>query len=86
MKRLLPFAFLAACGGGATATDAACDELCGMLYEDCAYGAFPSMDSCLEGCAWDAEQGADVEHETDCVADAACDTFGVLDCQHRFGP
>lgn len=73
---------LASCGGPEVGP---CNDLCDALVIDCNYDAFPSYDSCLQGCLFDAEQGADVEGELVCVEGAACDTFAILECEHSHG-
>jgi hypothetical protein len=71
--------------GCASRAETLCEELCDELVMSCGYEAYPSLDSCLRGCEWDIEQGADVEAERTCVLEAACDTFKVIECQHRHG-
>ena len=81
----LPF-LLAACDDGASGGPSeVCDDLCTALVEDCGYDAFPRFESCLQGCAWYEEEGADVAGELGCVQDAACDTFLIVECEHSFG-
>ena len=60
----------------------ACDALCDELVVTCGYTAFPTVESCEQGCLWDAENGEDVGSEYQCVQDAACDTFAILECEH----
>lgn len=62
-----------------------CEDLCFELVSDCQYEAFPSYESCMQGCAYDAEQGADVGGELQCVQAAECDTFAILECEHAYG-
>lgn len=80
-------AFLAslALAGCATGAQTVCDELCNQLVEVCAIPAFPSIESCLQGCGYDADQGADVEGELACVEKAACDEFAIVECEHQYG-
>lgn len=79
---LLPF-FL-----GCT-TDADIDEVCEAMCEElvmtCAYAAYPSHESCIQGCTYARQEGANVKAEADCVAKAECDTFAIVDCEHQFG-
>jgi hypothetical protein len=84
-RRLIVLTALAACGPTAE-TDPECDSLCEELINGCAYEAFPDFSSCLNGCAYDREQGADVTGQLQCVQDAACDTFSIVECTHAFGP
>lgn len=82
--RWLLLSLLAAC---TTATDA--DEVCQAMCEDlvmtCEYAAYPSHESCMQGCAYARQEGANVKAEADCVAKAECDTFAIVDCEHKFG-
>ena len=90
MHKLLPLLLLlplAACEGEQSAAEASqnCEDLCDELVTNCGYGAFPRFDSCLDGCAWYEDQGADVPGELACVQDAACDTFLIVECEHEYG-
>lgn len=78
---------LAACETTKDANDISeeCKLLCDQLVSECAYGAYPSYDSCAQGCAWDTEQGADVKAHSHCVEEAACDTFAIVECEHTYG-
>jgi len=74
---------------GCTGTDSmgggACEDLCMELVGVCSYEAFPDMTSCLDGCAFDASEGQDVEAQAACVEEAVCDTFAILECQNQSG-
>ena len=74
---------LVACGGG---EEAVCRDLCDELYKSCDYEAFPSYSSCMQGCGYDIERGADIETQLDCVLEADCDTFAIVECQNAYGP
>lgn len=74
--------WLGACGGSESSV---CNDLCTELTGTCNYAAFPDMTSCLQGCEYNAEQGADVAGQTACVQAAACDTFAILECEHAYG-
>ena len=65
--------------------DPECEKLCTALASDCSYRAYPSMDSCLQGCAWEKKQGADIASELSCIESAGCDTFTVIECSHLYG-
>lgn len=85
---LLPLllSFLVACDeGNASQENPECDNLCEVLFTECGYGAFPSFDSCLQGCIWDQSNGADIPGELRCINQAACDTFVIVECQHTYG-
>jgi hypothetical protein len=58
-----------------------CTPLCTELVNTCGYEAFPSVRSCLEGCAFDEAEGVDILSKSDCMFDAACDIFSMLDCE-----
>ena len=79
--------FLGACVPEA-ATDGAtavCESMCDELYKTCSYAAFPDWNSCLEGCAYNLEEGADVEGQLACVQEASCDTFKIVECENTYG-
>lgn len=77
-------ALLVGCAGAEEASTP-CGELCNELVANCAYGAYPDMGSCLDGCAWSEQEGADITGHALCVMDASCDTFDILECEHEFG-
>jgi len=89
MRAILPLLLslgLTACPAeSSSSTSADCQDLCEELVESCGYGAFPRFESCLQGCSWYEEQGADVTNELACVQDAACDTFLIVECEHEYG-
>lgn len=68
-----------------SASSQECQDLCTALVTDCGYGAFPDFESCLQGCAWDESEGADIAGELQCVEQAACDTFAIVECEHTYG-
>ncbi len=76
-------AVLLACGGDSE--QSVCHDLCTELTGTCDYDAFPDINSCMQGCEWNAEQGADIAGQTACVKGAACDTFAILECEHAYG-
>lgn len=77
---MLVLLWLAAC-----AQPSDCESLCDTLVITCDYAAFPSVDSCLDGCAYREKYGADISSERACVEKADCNTFDVLECENRFG-
>ena len=62
-----------------------CGDICQELYQQCEYAAFPSYESCLEGCAYNEEEGADLEEQLTCFQEAECDTFGIIECENQYG-
>ncbi len=77
---------LLACNTGSTAVPTVCDDLCAELVSQCGYEAYPTLDSCIQGCIYRLEEeNADVEAQLSCVKDAQCDTFAVLECEHEAG-
>ncbi len=65
--------------------DQTCDSLCTLLVQECGYGAFPSRDSCTQGCLFSQEQGADVAAQLECIEEAdGCDTFALAECEHAY--
>ncbi|MBN2800423.1 MAG: hypothetical protein JXX28_14885 [Deltaproteobacteria bacterium] len=79
--------FLAGCTGGDNTASAlqVCQDLCMELAVECGYAAYPNYDSCVQGCVYNREVGADVDGELTCVLSAACDTFAVVECEHAYG-
>ena len=71
---------LLACGEETTASS--CEDLCQELVNTCGYEAYPTFESCLQGCNYRVERGADITDELTCVQEAACDTFAVIECEH----
>ncbi|HHO49447.1 MAG TPA: hypothetical protein ENK18_00915 [Deltaproteobacteria bacterium] len=80
---LLPFLSLSC--GGAEGDSSDCTALCGELVTICAYEAFPSLDSCMQGCLYNEERGALIDLQLDCVQVAQCDTFSIVECEHVYG-
>lgn len=78
---LLLLPLLAACAEGAGGPMTTCEAVCHELVVECAYNAYPSMDSCMQGCNYLAENGADIESRRTCVEAAQCDTFEVVACE-----
>jgi hypothetical protein len=80
-------ALLAAALTGCTPTAdlGICGDLCDEVYKNCEYNAYPSHQSCMEGCAYNEAEGADLEGQYACIQAAACDTFQVIECEHQFG-
>ena len=62
-----------------------CADVCEELYQSCEYAAFPSYDSCIEGCAYNEEEGADMEQQLTCFQEAECDTFAIIECENQYG-
>jgi len=75
---------LTGCAGG-SAPLTACDHLCDELMGECSYPAFPSQESCLQGCAYNETEGADTDAHLSCVEEAACDTFAIVECENQHG-
>ena len=82
MRGWMVVALLAA-GCGSAEYDA-CEDLCTELVRTCDYQAYPEMQSCMDGCANRLDEGVDVEAYATCVQDAACNTFQIVECEHRF--
>lgn len=62
-----------------------CEDMCDELVFTCEYAAFPSYDSCVQGCTYNADKGADVAGQYTCIQSAACDTFAIVECEHQYG-
>jgi hypothetical protein len=61
-----------------------CDSLCDELVSTCGLAAYPDKDSCLQGCGYNLEKGYDIEGQAACVVEAACDAFGIVECENRY--
>ena len=85
MRRLALGLLLTGCSGSGVGTDQTCDDMCRILVQDCGLAAFPDLGSCLDGCNYYDSEGADVEGQLQCVTDAACDTFLIVECEHAYG-
>lgn len=72
-------------GCGETAEAGACESLCDQLVQTCEFGAYPTYESCEQGCLFDESKGADVSGLDQCITKAGCDEFGIVECTHRFG-
>ena len=81
------FAIIGMIGCTVDKTDAesTCNDLCNELQGTCGYDAFPDYGSCLEGCAYYQEEGVDIEGQLNCIVEAECDTFAVLECENQYG-
>ncbi len=66
-------------------TDQACKDMCSQLVTECKYEAYPDLDSCLQGCGYEVSQGVPVTWMAECTAEAGCDPFALLECQHTYG-
>lgn len=80
--RLVWIVLLSACGGDEAS--GVCEKACDILVVDCAYSAYPTMDSCMQGCEWRAKQGASMQDDLACIEEAQCDTFAIIECQHAW--
>ena len=75
---------LAACSQKTPEAEA-CEELCFELVSHCAYEAYPSTESCMQGCLYDVSLGGDPIGMLPCVQAANCDEFAVVECEHVYG-
>ncbi len=77
----LLFSLLSAC-----AAETSCETMCKELVFSCDYAAYPSVDSCLQGCEFDASNGADIDGELECIEAASCDPIETVSCARQFNP
>jgi hypothetical protein len=63
-------------------TEGPCADVCDLLVMDCDYTAYPTRESCMQGCSYDESKGADIEKRLECLSAAECDTFEVIECEH----
>jgi hypothetical protein len=61
-----------------------CGRMCRELVQNCGYAAYPTFDSCLQGCGYNESEGADIDGQEACVAAAECDTFAIVECEHAY--
>ena len=82
---------LVGCNGGESSVALAgpCGDMCKNLVQECGYAAFPTVESCFDGCLYAEEEGADVGAQSTCVetamAGGTCDTFAIVECEHAHG-
>jgi len=84
IRTLLPLLLLVACSGSGVGSST-CESICRELVQTCGYAAYPDLQSCLAGCAYYDQQGADVDGELACIQDATCDTFLIIECENAYG-
>lgn len=84
IRFLLPvLATLAGCA--AEQKQETCEVICDELVLSCGYEAYPTRESCLQGCLYKTEQGAKMERAESCILAAECDTFAIIECEHAEG-
>lgn len=86
MNRAWILVFVALGCSTETADDATCTEMCQELVQSCEFAAYPSYESCMQGCAYARKEGGDMDAERTCILEAECDEFAVIDCEHAYGP
>lgn len=62
-----------------------CGDICKEVYSTCLFEAYPSYESCLEGCTYNEEEGGDLEGQLECIQEAECDTFAIIECENQYG-
>lgn len=62
-----------------------CDSICDELVLSCGYTAYPTRESCMQGCLYKTEQGAKMDRAETCILAAECDTFAIIECEHAEG-
>lgn len=77
--------WLWSCGPEPEAIDPNCTRVCDELVGSCALPSFPDRSSCLDGCGYALQEGADVAGWADCADRAACDPFALVACEHAYG-
>jgi hypothetical protein len=61
-----------------------CTDLCRELVSECRYEAYPTLDSCLQGCVYRIEEEKlDMAEQAECVLAAECDTFEIIECENE---
>lgn len=85
MRALLFLALVALLGCEQQVQNQTCENICDELVNNCMYDAYPTKDSCLQGCLYKSQQGAQMERAEACVLNAECDTFEIIECEHAEG-
>lgn len=83
MRLLLALFALSGCAGQEEAQT--CDLICDELVLECGYSAYPTRESCLQGCLYKTGEGAKMDRARDCILAAECDTFEIIECEHAEG-
>lgn len=83
IRLLLPLLALVACQE--SEENETCGTICDELVMACSYEAYPTRDSCMQGCLYKFEQGAKMERAETCILEAECDTFEIIECEHAQG-
>ena len=84
-KHALFALFLMGCAGETT-EEGVCHDMCTELTGTCGYASFPDINSCVQGCEYNATQGADIAGQSPPASMCAqCDTFAIMECEHAFG-
>jgi hypothetical protein len=81
---MIAFLFLS-CATTVDEIDQACDDMCRNLVQDCSIEAYPTFDSCIQGCLYESDQGGDIKSQWACVQEASCDEFEIIECQAAYG-
>lgn len=85
MRALLSLPLLMLLGCEQKVENQTCENICEELVFNCSYDAYPSKDSCMQGCLYKFEQGAKMERAETCIMEAECDTFEIIECEHAEG-
>lgn len=80
---ILPLTLLLGCAR--SEVNATCEAICDELVYNCEYDAYPTRDSCVQGCLYKTEQGAKMSRAESCILNAECDTFEIIECEHAEG-
>lgn len=71
---------------GCSTPESDCETLCRELVMTCDYAAYPTLDSCVQGCNYDLSQGADIPSEMECIQEASCDPIATVECAREYNP
>ena len=83
--RILAFFLVFMAGCQQQQENETCAAICDELVNNCNYEAYPTRDSCMQGCLYKTEQGAKMTRAESCVLAAECDTFEIIECEHAEG-
>ena len=76
---------LFACNAETEQKNETCMDMCNELQGTCGYDAYPDVSSCVEGCLYNEEEGANTTEQLSCILEAECDTFAILECENQHG-
>tara|TARA_Y100001978_G_C23575563_1_gene376336 strand:- start:303 stop:713 length:411 start_codon:yes stop_codon:yes gene_type:complete len=63
-----------------------CNEVCDVLFKQCAMESFDSFKECESSCTYGDEEGADIPGYASCLSDVdECNTYEIVECENEYG-